>query len=88
MTYVTRFYKLTPGLAECNISNYMQLELFFKIEYVCEIPKGLRMEQDLAQFAVKIMCDDSTGCDEVDNHFATEANTSIDILYEYDLDVD
>ena len=32
------------------------------------------MEQDLAQLAVIILCDDSTGCDEVDDYFATEAN--------------
>ena len=47
------------------------------------------MEQDLTQFAVnKILYDDSTGCDEVDNYFATEADTIIDILYVYDLHED
>ena len=43
------------------------------------------MEQDLTQLAVMIMCDDSTGCDEVDDYFATEADTMIDIAYEDDI---
>ena len=46
------------------------------------------MEQDLTQFTVKILCDDSTGCDEIDNYFAIEEDTMIGILYEYDLDED
>ena len=29
------------------------------------------MEQALTQFEVKILCDDSTGFDEVGNYFAT-----------------
>ena len=29
------------------------------------------MEQDRTQFAFKILCGDSIGCDEVDNYFAT-----------------
>ena len=36
------------------------------------------MEQDFTQFAVKILNDDSTGCDDVDNYFATEADKMID----------
>ena len=46
------------------------------------------MEQDLTQFEVKMLCDDSTGCDEVDTYFATDADTMIHIVYEYDLDED
>ena len=46
------------------------------------------MEQDLTQFEVKILCDDSTGCDEVDNYFATDADTMIHIVYEDDLGSD
>ena len=38
------------------------------------------MEQDLTQLASIILCDDSTGCDEVDGYFATEADTMIDIV--------
>ena len=38
------------------------------------------MEQDLTQFAFIILCDDSTGRDEVDDYFATEAATMIDIV--------
>ena len=37
------------------------------------------MEQDRTQFAVLILCDDSTGCDEMGNHFATESDIMIDI---------
>ena len=44
------------------------------------------MEQTFTQFAVKILCDDSTAFDEVDDYFATEADTMIDIIYEDDLD--
>ena len=46
------------------------------------------MEQDLTQLAVKILCDDSTGCGEVDNYFATAVGTMIYIVYEDDLDED
>ena len=35
------------------------------------------MEQDLTQLAVIILCDDFTGCDEVDNYFATD--TEVDL---------
>ena len=66
----------------------MHLELFFKIGYVCEIPKRFGIQQDLTQFADKIWCDDYTGCDVVDNYFATEAVTIKYILYEYYLDED
>ena len=38
------------------------------------------MEQDLTQFAVIILCDDSTSRNEVDDYFATEAATMIDIV--------
>ena len=59
----------------------MQLELFFKVEYVCTIPKGVeRKEQGCTQFAVLIQCHDSTGCDEMGDYFAIEADTMIDIV--------
>ena len=38
--------------------------------------------------AVKILCDNSTGCDEVEDCIATEADTLIDIVCEVDLDED
>ena len=38
------------------------------------------MEQDRTQFAVLILCDDSTGCDEIGDCSATEADTIIDIV--------
>ena len=46
------------------------------------------MEQALAKFIVNILFDDSTGFDEMDNHFATETDTIIDIIHVYDLDKD
>ena len=44
------------------------------------------MKQAPTQFAVKIICDDSTGFDEVDNYFATEADMMIKIVYDFDED--
>ena len=37
-------------------------------------------EQDCTQFTVLIQCHDSTGCDEMDDYFAIEADTMIDIV--------
>ena len=37
-------------------------------------------EQDCSQFAVLIQCHDSTGCDEMGDYFAIEADTKIDIV--------
>ena len=58
----------------------MQLELFFKVGYVCTIPKGFGEEQGCTQFAVLIQCHDSTGCVEMGDNFAIEADTMIDIV--------
>ena len=58
----------------------MQLELFFKVGYVCTIPKGVERKRIVINFAVQILCRDSTGCDEMDNYFAIEADTMIDIV--------
>ena len=41
---------------------------------------------DLTQRAVKTLCDDSIGCSEMNNYFATETDTMIDVVYEDDLD--
>ena len=57
----------------------MQLELFFKVGYVCTIQRGGE-EQDCTQFAVLLHCHDSTGCDEMGDYFAIEADTMIDIV--------
>ena len=46
------------------------------------------MEQDLTLLAVIILCDVSAGCDKVDDNFATEADTMIATVYEYDLNED
>ena len=53
----------------------MQLELFFKVGYVCTIPKGVERNR-----IVLILCHDSTGCDEMGDYFAIEADTMIDIV--------
>ena len=37
-------------------------------------------EQDCTQFAVLILCHDSTGCDEMGDYFGIEADTTIDIV--------
>ena len=58
----------------------MQLELFFKVGYVCTIPKGEERNRIYTQFAVLIQCHDSTGCDEMGDYFAIEADTMIDIV--------
>ena len=46
------------------------------------------MDQDLTQFSDRILCDDSTGCVEVDIYFVIEGDTIIAILHEYVLDED
>ena len=63
----------------------MQLGLFFKIGYVFTISIGVWIEQDLTQLAAIILCGVSTGCDVMDNYFATEAITMINIVYKADL---
>ena len=42
-------------------------------------PKGWR-GQDWTQFSVLILCHDSTGCDEMGDYFAIEADIMIDIV--------
>ena len=50
-----------------------------------QFPRAVWVDQDLTLFSVILLCDDSTGCDEVDD-FTTEADTMlIDIAYEDDL---
>ena len=67
-------YRLTSRLTECKHLLLNQLGLFFKIGYVCTIPKGVEVGQDLTQLEAKLLCDESAGCDEVDDYFATEAD--------------
>ena len=57
----------------------MQLELFFKVGYVCTIPKGVERNRIVLSL-VLIQCHDSTGCDEMGDYFAIEADTMIDIV--------
>ena len=66
----------------------MQLELLFKVGYVCTILKGVERNrivlslrsQYCTQFADLILCHDSTGCDEMGDYSAIEADTMIDIV--------
>ena len=44
-----------------------------------QYPKGWR-GTGLYSFAVLILCHDSTGCDEMGDYFAIEADTMIDIV--------
>ena len=44
-----------------------------------QFPKGWR-GTGCTQFAVLILCHDSTGCDEIGEYFAMEADTMIDIV--------
>ena len=37
-------------------------------------------EQNCTQFAILILCHDSTGCDEMGDYFAIEEDTMIDIV--------
>ena len=46
------------------------------------------MEQNHTEFTVLILCEDSTGCDEIGDYFAAEADTMIDIVCEVDLNKD
>ena len=45
-----------------------------------QFPKGWRGTGLCTQFAVLIQCHDSTGCDEMGDCFAIEADTIIDIV--------
>ena len=38
------------------------------------------LEQDCTQFAILILCHDSTDCDEMGYYFAIETDTMIDIV--------
>ena len=59
----------------------MQLKLFFKVGNACTISKGEERNRIvLDQFAVLILCHDSTGCDEMGDYFAIEADPMIDIV--------
>ena len=57
----------------------MQLELFFKVGYVCKLPKRVERNR-IVLFAVLKLYHDSTGCDEMGDYFAIEADTMINIL--------
>ena len=46
------------------------------------------MEQNLTQLAVIILWNYSIGCDAIDDYFAIEADTMIDIVCEVDLNKD
>ena len=52
-----------------------------------QLPRG-GMEQTLTQFAVIIICDDSTSFDEMGDYVATETDSTICIVCEADSNKD
>ena len=50
-----------------------------------QFPRGLGRTGH-TQLAVIISCDDPISCDEMDDYFATEANTMIYIIRDVDFD--
>ena len=56
---------LHPGLHSADISYSMHLEVLFRKEHVCRIPKEFWIGPALTQLAVKTLFDDSTGFDEM-----------------------
>ena len=48
----------------------------------------MRTGKDLTQLAVIILCNVYTGCDEMDDYFATEADTVVNIVCDVDLNKD
>ena len=51
-----------------------------------QFPRGWEWNRTLLDLqSVVMLCGDSTGCDEVDDYFATEADTMVDIVCEVDL---
>ena len=53
---------------------------------MCKVLTEWMGEQDITQLAFTIMCDFSTGCDEVDGNIATVADIMIYIVHEDNLD--
>ena len=48
-----------------------------------QFPKGWKEQgQSCTQFAVLIQCHDSTGCNEMGDYYAIEADTMIEIVFE------
>ena len=58
----------------------MQLELFFNGRICLHNSQRGGEEQGCTQFAVLKQCHDSSGCDEMGDYFAIEADTMIDIV--------
>ena len=52
------------------------------------ISNGVCVEQDLTQLVIINLCDNANGCDELNDYFATSADTMIDIVCEVDLNKD
>ena len=46
------------------------------------------MEQDSIKFAVLILCDEFAGCVEMGDYFATQSDTMLDIVCEFNLNRD
>ena len=80
VTYVTYYYRLTPWLIECKHLLFDAAWIVLKGRICLHNSKRGGEEQDYTQFAVLILCHDSTGCDEIGDYFAIEADNMIDIV--------
>ena len=57
ITYVTGYQSLTPQRTDCKISYLTQLEIHFKIEYVCKFPTdGEQNHSQSSVYIVQMQC--------------------------------
>ena len=80
VTYVTYCYRLTPWLIECKHLLFDAAYIVIRGRICLHNSQRGGVEQICTQFAVLILCHDSTGCDETGDYFAIEANTLKDIV--------
>ena len=80
VTYITYHYRLTPWLIECKHFLFDAAWIVLKGRIFLHNFQRGEEEQDCTQFAVLILCHDSTGCDVMGDYFAIEADTMIDIV--------
>ena len=58
----------------------MQLELFFKVRYICTIPKGVEWNRIVLSLKSYFFAMILLVCDEMGDYFAIEVDTMIDIV--------
>ena len=74
VTYVTYHCRLTPWLIECKYLLFDAALIVLQGRICLHNSQRGGEEQDCTQFAVLILCHDSTGGDEMDDYFAMEAD--------------